>query len=64
MNTLDFTVNQLARLAYRAYGEVTDFKNFQGNPMPEFDNLTDKIKEAWCSSAVAVWNLALNTPKP
>lgn len=36
-----------ARVAYHAYGSVTDWKNYQGNPMPEFDNLPPKIREAW-----------------
>jgi hypothetical protein len=44
---------KMARLAYKRYGAVTDFKNFQGNPMPEFDELPEKIKEAW-KAAVTV----------
>lgn len=32
---------------YNVYGSVTDFKNFQGNPMPEWNALPDKIKLAW-----------------
>jgi hypothetical protein len=32
---------------YQIYGSVTDFKNFQGNPMPEWEALPDKIKLAW-----------------
>lgn len=32
---------------YHVYGHVTDFKNFQGNPMPAWDDLPSKIKEAW-----------------
>lgn len=45
---------RLARLAYAAYGKTTDFKNFQGNPMPEFDNLPEKIKEAWSAACTSV----------
>lgn len=37
----------VVREAYHRYGAVTDFKNFQGNPMPEFDVLPDPIKKAW-----------------
>lgn len=36
---------------YHAYGSVTDFKNFQGNPMPEWSDLPDKIKAAWEAAA-------------
>ena len=46
----------LARVAYRGYGETTDFKNFQGNPMPEFDALPEKIRQAWANAVLAVIN--------
>ena len=38
---------------YKVYGGVTDFKNFQGNPMPEWDALPNKIKLAWETCAAA-----------
>ena len=41
------TLRQLAGEAYHRYGSVTGFKNFQGNPMPAFDDLPDTIKRAW-----------------
>lgn len=40
-------VKYITKEAYLAYGKTTDFKNFQGNPMPEFDKLPAKIKDAW-----------------
>lgn len=40
----------LAKVAYHAYGQTTDFKNYQGLPMPEWDNLMDKIRAAWVSA--------------
>jgi hypothetical protein len=42
-----------AREAYRAYGQTTDFKNYQGNPMPAWDDLTEKIREAWVAASTA-----------
>lgn len=42
-----------AKAAYRAYGQTTDFKNFQGNPMPEWDALPEKIREAWVNASKA-----------
>ena len=36
---------------YLAYGAVTDFKNFQGNPMPEYKDLPEIIKLAWQAAA-------------
>ena len=52
------TPESRARIAYTAYGRITDFKNFQGDPMPEFDKLPDKIKQAWSSAANTIWDLA------
>lgn len=44
---------ELAKIAYRAYGETTDFKNFRGDPMPEWDDLGDKIQAAWLAASSA-----------
>lgn len=38
---------QLASVAYKNYGKVADFKNFKGDPLPEWENLTQKTQEAW-----------------
>ncbi len=46
----------MAKLAYAAYGQTTDFKNFLGNPMPAWDELGDKIQGAWVAAANAVNN--------
>jgi hypothetical protein len=49
-------MNLLARQAYYAYGSVTDFKNFQGNPMPEWEQLPPKIQEAWGAASRYAFN--------
>jgi hypothetical protein len=36
-----------ANIAYDAYGAFTDWKNFAGNPMPHWNDLPDRIKDAW-----------------
>lgn len=54
MNTPANEQLQAAKAAYTRYGVVTDHKNFRGDPMPEFEQLPDKIKEAWVA---AVWPL-------
>lgn len=41
----------LARAAYSRYGAVTDYKNFQGNPMPKWEELPEKIRQAWVAAA-------------
>lgn len=46
--------DSLARTAYHAYGGVTDWKNYQGNPMPKFDELPAKIQEAWVAFSAKV----------
>ena len=40
----------LARLAYDRYGTVTEYKNYQGNPMPKWEELPAKIQEAWVAT--------------
>ena len=50
-------LDTLAREAYDAYGSVTDFKNFRGEPMPAFDNLPPQIQDAWKEAARRVAEL-------
>lgn len=54
MNNLITDKQYFAKVAYHAYGAVTDFKNFRGDPMPAFEDLTDKIQEAWEAAALKV----------
>jgi hypothetical protein len=41
-------------MAYEAYGEITGHRNFQGDPMPEWDDLPSTIKAAWAAAAATV----------
>ncbi|GEM_PF-3452032 len=43
----DTTWKAIAPIAYNAYGSVVGFKNYQGHPMPSFDQLPETIKQAW-----------------
>jgi hypothetical protein len=45
---------ELAQVAYLAYGDATGFKNFRGEPMPAWDDLGDRIQQAWIAAAGAV----------
>lgn len=47
-------VSELAVVAYTAYGQTTDFKNFLGNPMPQWHELPETIQNAWMASVRAV----------
>jgi hypothetical protein len=44
----------LAQRAYEAYGKSTNFKNFQGNPMPAWEELPEAIHQAWFASVESV----------
>lgn len=48
----DFDV-RVARFAYMNYGKVTEFKNYQGLPMPEWEDLPPKIQLAWRKASIA-----------
>ncbi len=47
-------LQELAAKAYDAYGGVTNYKNFQGNPMPKWEDLPDTIKIAWITAVATV----------
>lgn len=51
----------LARGAYDAYGAVTDHKNYQGLPMPTWEDLPEKIRTAWCAAAKNVHDVVVMT---
>ena len=41
---------EIAKAAYHEYGGVTDWKNYQGLPMPAFEQLTPTIQAAWVAA--------------
>lgn len=45
---------KLAQLAYAAYGNHVNWKNFQGDAMPYFDDLPIRIQGAWQAAAEMV----------
>ena len=42
------------KIAYAAYGQSADFKNYQGLPMPSWDDLPQQIRQSWVLAAQAV----------
>ncbi len=51
-------MSERAKAAYAAYGEVVGWKNFRGDPMPQFNELPDVIQQAWdgaCEGALRHW---------
>lgn len=54
-------MTQVAKEAYTSYGEVTGFLNYQGLSMPRWDELPEKIQEAWVAAASTAYHLAKET---
>ena len=48
----------VAKEAYTSYGEVTGGLNYMGRQMPRWDELPEKIQEAWVAASSTVWFLA------
>lgn len=42
-----YNVEELAKQAYEVYGKRAQWKNYQGKPMPQYDNLPPTIKGCW-----------------
>jgi hypothetical protein len=42
------------QIGYEAYAEFTGGKTWDGRDMPKWDNLPNKIKEAWLEAALAI----------
>lgn len=66
MDTSRVDWEAVAKEAYRAYGQVTDFKNYQGLPMPAWEALTPTISKAWIAAAKAAseWSKQLFKAPP
>jgi hypothetical protein len=48
------TPPNLAAVGYQAYGEWAGWKNYQGRPMPTWDELPDPQRHAWEAAAWAI----------
>jgi len=47
----------LAQIAYEVYAEHQNWKNYQGNPIPQWDQVRDDIKQAWQAAVRAIIDL-------
>lgn len=45
---------ELAKIGYQAYGDKADWKNYQGLPMPAWDDLPENIKIYWQAAVKAI----------
>jgi hypothetical protein len=46
--------DETAKVAYAAYGASTGWVNFMGKPMPKWEDLPEKIQQAWRDATAAV----------
>jgi hypothetical protein len=64
---IDQSFIEVAKDGYKAYGEVVDYKNYAGNPMPAWEELPEKIQEAWIAASkkafLAGWEASLEFDK-
>jgi len=54
------TYLEVAKQAYEGYAAVTNWKNFQGAAMPEWDDLPKTIQQAWIGASATVTDVVLN----
>lgn len=54
------TDDTLGRIAYRAYGQATNNLNYQGLPMPQWDDLGEPIQAAWINAADMIRKVSRN----
>ena len=47
------TTEELAQIAYHAYGENAGWKNYLGRPMPSWADLGDTIRSHWLAAIEA-----------
>lgn len=53
----------LAKRTYSAYCAITEYKNFLVDPVPKFEDLPEKIQDAWsnvASEAIDQYFIGLN----
>ncbi len=57
MSQEDTNTQELARVAYEAYAADSDWKNYQGNPMPQWQDLPENIRQHWRAAIKKVTEL-------
>lgn len=50
-----------AHLAYNAYGDFVEWKNYAGLPMPKWEDLPEKIRQAWVAATKNTLRLSMRT---
>jgi hypothetical protein len=53
---------ELAKVAYAAYGESTNYRTHDDRPMPDWAELGDSVQQAWIAAAAAVAQAVIEEP--
>ena len=53
---------EMAQVAYQAYGDTAEWKNYRGEPMPTWDELGERIQTCWIMATSAAINRVLTPP--
>lgn len=53
----DTNRQELARTAYEAYADDSEWKNYQGNSMPQWHELPEDIRQHWRAAIKKVTEL-------
>ncbi|NJR37745.1 MAG: hypothetical protein HC781_01565 [Leptolyngbyaceae cyanobacterium CSU_1_4] len=51
---VELAIDRLAMRAYHAYGAANDYRNYQGLPLPEWQQLPESVQNAWKNSVQSV----------
>ncbi len=51
---------ELACIGFNAYSERADWKNYEGKPIPKWDELRSDIIEKWCVAVEAIVDALAN----
>lgn len=50
---------ELAQGAYEAYGDLADWKTFDGRDMPQWGDLPDRTRTLWATASLAVRRMVI-----
>ncbi|MYV56498.1 hypothetical protein [Streptomyces sp. SID3212] len=53
----------LGRVAYAAYGQTTDGRTYDDQPLPTWEELSDRTRAAWAAAAVAAVRATTTHPE-
>jgi hypothetical protein len=53
-NGFDKTLGELAKIGFDAYGEEAEWKAYNGDPMPRWDELPEHVRTKWTVAAGAI----------